>query len=136
MKVSMHTDGAARGNPGQAGLGVVISAQDGRRLLELSEYLGSTTNNIAEYRALIRGLEEAKNLGAKEVEAFTDSELVARQISGQYKVKSPGLLPLFQKAKVLLGGFSSAKVTHVRREYNKEADKLANLAIDQQNSMS
>lgn len=130
MKVTLHTDGASRGNPGQAGLGVVIFAEDGQKILEVSEYLGSTTNNVAEYQALIRGLEEAKILGATVVEVFTDSELMARQINGQYKVKNAGLIPLYQKAKELLSRFQSTKVSHIRREFNKEADKLANLAID------
>ena len=130
MKVILHTDGASRGNPGQAGLGVVISAQDGQLLAEISEYLGSTTNNIAEYQALVRGLEEAIKLGVTEVEVFTDSELLARQINGQYKVRNQGLIPLYKKAKSLLNQFAAGKVTHIRREYNKEADKLANLAID------
>lgn len=130
MKVTLYTDGASRGNPGQAGLGVVIYAEDGQKIAELCEYLGSTTNNIAEYKALIRGLEEAKVLGATEVEVFTDSELMARQINGQYKVKNAGLIPLYQKSKELLFFFGNAKVNHVRREFNKEADKLANLAID------
>ena len=131
MKVILHTDGASRGNPGQAGLGVVIAAEDGQVLTELSEYLGTVTNNSAEYQALIRGLEEAKNLGATEVEVFTDSELMTRQIGGQYKVKNAGLIPLYQKAKSLLNGFKVGQVNHVRREYNKAADKLANIAIDQ-----
>jgi len=132
MKVKLHTDGASRGNPGEAGLGVIIYGAEGQKLLEVSEYLGFTTNNVAEYRALLRGLEEARNLGATEVEIFTDSELLARQINGQYKVKNSGLIPLYQKAKELLSQFAAAQVTHVRRELNKEADRLANLAIDQQ----
>jgi ribonuclease HI len=131
MKLTLYTDGASRGNPGQAGLGIVIYAEDGQKIAEVSEYLGSTTNNVAEYQALIRGLEEAQSLGAKELEVFTDSELMARQINGQYKVKNAGLIPLYQKAKGLLSQFALAKVTHIRREYNKEADKLANMAVDQ-----
>lgn len=136
MKVIIHTDGASRGNPGEAGIGVTISTTDGQKIAEISEYLGITTNNIAEYKALIRGLEEALLSGATEVEVYTDSELMARQINGQYKVKNEGLLPLYGEAKKLLGQFGSAKVTHVRRELNKAADKLANLAIDAKQDLS
>lgn len=130
MKVTIHTDGASRGNPGEAGLGVLIVDEAGQKLAEISEYLGQTTNNVAEYKALIRGLEEAKKLGATEVDVYTDSQLMARQISGEYKVKNQGLIPLYQEAKRLLSQFTSGKVTHVPRELNKEADKLANWAID------
>lgn len=130
MKVTIHTDGASRGNPGEAGLGVLIVDEAGQKLAEISEYLGQTTNNVAEYKALIRGLEEAKKLGATEVDVYTDSQLMARQISGEYKVKNQGLIPLYQEAKRLLSQFASGKVTHVPRELNKEADKLANWAID------
>lgn len=130
MKVIIYTDGASRGNPGDAGLGVVISGADGQKIGEISEYLGKTTNNVAEYKALIRGLQEAKRAGATEVEVYTDSELMARQINGAYKVKNEGLVPLYHEAKQLLGQFTSGKVIHIRREFNKEADKLANLAID------
>lgn len=130
MKVTIYTDGASRGNPGEAGLGVLIIDEAGNKLAELSEYLGQTTNNVAEYKALIRGLEEAKNLGATQVEVYTDSQLMARQISGEYRVKNQGLIPLYQEAKELLSRFESGNVLHIPRERNKEADKLANLAID------
>lgn len=126
----LHTDGGARGNPGPAGIGVAITGQSGEVIKEVSEYIGETTNNQAEYRALIRGLEEAKKLGAETVQAFMDSELIVKQIKGEYKVKNPDLAPLFVKVYNFSQQFKKVTVTHVRREKNAEADRLVNEAID------
>ncbi len=130
MRLLLFTDGASRGNPGPSGAGVVIEDAEGHLLEELSEYLGRGTNNEAEYRALILGLTRAAELGATEVEIRTDSELMARQISGVYRVKHPGLKPLFEEVGILLARFRRQSVTHLPREQNSQADKLANRAID------
>ncbi len=130
MKVIIHTDGGSRGNPGPAGLGVFITDERGKVLLEHSRYLGETTNNQAEYSAIIDALEHAKNLGADEVEMFMDSELAVRQLNHQYKVRNPGLMPLFMRVWNLSTGFRKVRYTHVPRERNKEADRLVNEAID------
>ncbi len=125
-----RVDGAARGNPGPAGIGVALTTPDGTVVKEIAEPLGRTTNNIAEYSALIRALEEARACGCKRISVFTDSELMARQINGQYAVKAAHLFPLYRRATTLLAQFDSAKVTHVRREQNKHADRLSNLGAD------
>jgi ribonuclease HI len=125
----IYTDGASSGNPGPSGIGVVI--EFGHEHFEHSAYIGNTTNNVAEYSALIRGLEEARELGAPEVEAYMDSELVAKQLSGQYKVKNPGLIPLHRKVMMLVATFKRVTFSHVRREENKRADKLAKRAVEQ-----
>lgn len=130
MKVILHTDGAARGNPGPAGVGVLIQDPSGHTLAEVSDYLGETTNNVAEYRALVRGLQEARRLGATAVEVRTDSELLSRQINGQYRVKSPALAGLFRQVLELKKGFNSFAIMHVPREENRAADRLANAGID------
>ena len=130
MKLVLFTDGASRGNPGHSGAGVVIQDAEGRIIEEMSSYLGHGTNNEAEYRALILALSRASELGAAEVEVRTDSELVARQISGAYRVKHAGLKPLFEEVGILLARFRRRAVHHVRREQNARADKLANEAID------
>ncbi|MDD5251637.1 MAG: ribonuclease HI family protein [Patescibacteria group bacterium] len=129
-KLVIHTDGGARGNPGPAGLGVFIQDENGRVVKEHSRYLGETTNNQAEYRALVDALEHAKELGATEVECLLDSELVVRQMNGQYKVRDADLQPLFLKVWNLSTGFRKVTYTHVRREFNKDADRLVNEAID------
>lgn len=129
-KLFLATDGAARGNPGPAGIGVCIRDAKGEVVAEIAEYLGETTNNQAEYRALLAGLERAIALNASEIEVRADSELMVRQINGQYKVKHPDLKPLFEQAKALLTKFSKSTVCHVRREENRDADALANQAID------
>ena len=129
----IYTDGASRGNPGHASYGVCIQDADGNVLLEVNDYLGTATNNVAEYSALIRGLEEAKRLGAKEVNVFTDSELVARQFDGTYRIKDAGLKTLLARAWELRKDFKSVAVKHIPRSShpgNKRADKLANQAID------
>lgn len=126
-----YVDGAARGNPGPAGIGIIIEDAEGNTLREIGEPLGKTTNNVAEYSALIRALEEARALGCDRLSVFTDSELMAHQLNGRYTVKAEHLLPLFLRARQLLSLFDYATVTHVRREYNKRADKLSNIGADQ-----
>jgi len=126
----LQFDGGSRGNPGPAGIGVTLSDLAGKPVYELGEYLGRCTNNVAEYTALVRGLDAARALGAKKVIVRSDSELVVRQVNGQYKVKSPDLKPLYQRAVSLMGEIGDVKVNHVFREGNTRADKLANLAMD------
>ena len=130
MKVTVHVDGGARGNPGPAAVAAVASSADGETLGERNAYIGEATNNVAEYRALLLGLELARELGATEVEVVNDSELVARQIGGEYKVKHAGLKPLFLEAMGELRGFHSWAVRSVRREQNERADELVNEALD------
>jgi len=130
MKVVVHVDGGARGNPGPAAIGVVVSGADGALLEQLGEPIGATTNNVAEYRALLRGLERARSLGASEVEVVGDSELVAKQINGQYKVKHSGLRPLHAEALRSLAGFERWRVRTVPRAQNAAADALVNAALD------
>jgi ribonuclease HI len=126
----LYTDGAARGNPGPAGAGVHIEAEDGSVLAEVAVYLGSTTNNVAEYMALLAGLERARELGAREIEVRSDSELMVRQMSGKYKVRNEALQALHARAHELAAGFERVRYVHVRREQNRDADRLANRAID------
>ncbi|MEN6357392.1 MAG: ribonuclease HI family protein [Armatimonadota bacterium] len=128
-KVIIYTDGASKGNPGDAGIGVVISSPDGTVLREIGEYIGQTTNNVAEYQALIRGLREAADIGATQIEISTDSQLMARQLAGAYKVKSPNLQPLYAEAVNLIRHFAGVSISHVVREFNKRADELANLGV-------
>jgi len=129
-KFFLYTDGAARGNPGPAGAGAFICMGDGKAVAEIAEYLGETTNNVAEYKGLLFGLEKLIELGARDVEIRADSELMVRQLNGQYKVKHPNLIPLYREALELLRKIPSFKIIHVRREQNKEADRLSNEAID------
>lgn len=126
--LTIYIDGACRGNPGPAGIGVVIQ-KNGETIKEISKSIGEGTNNIAEYSALIQALEEALEKKAHNVQIYTDSELVYKQIMGQYKVKHPNVLPLHMKAKLLMAKFKDVKLTHVLREKNKEADKLASSAL-------
>jgi ribonuclease HI len=130
-KVVVHVDGGARGNPGPAAVGAVASSPDGDALLEKGVYIGEATNNVAEYRAVLLGLELARELGAREVEVVNDSELVARQIGGQYKVKHAGLKPLFLDTMRALREFDAWTVRNVRRESNERADELVNEALDE-----
>ena len=130
MKIVIYSDGGARGNPGPSGIGAVLKDEKGDIIKEVSEYIGTTTNNQAEYKAIIRALEEASILKASEIVANLDSELIVKQLNGQYKVRNPGLAPLFLRVHNLRQNFKSIKFTHVRREFNKEADALANLAMD------
>lgn len=126
----IYTDGGSRGNPGPAGFGVAVYAKDGRPLASFDKFIGVTTNNQAEYQAVVFALEKAKEMGAKRLSFFLDSELVVRQLNGEYKVKNKDLAPLFLKIHNLKISFSSVTFTHVRREFNKEADRLANIAMD------
>jgi ribonuclease HI len=130
VKVVVHVDGGARGNPGPAAIGVVIAAADGEVLEELAERIGVATNNVAEYRALLRGLERARALGATEVEIVNDSELVARQMTGAYKVKHPAMKPLHAAAIGALRGLDSWRIRSVPRAQNARADELVNQALD------
>ncbi len=127
----IYADGASRGNPGEAGAGAVISDVRGRTLKEVKCFLGMTSNNVAEYRALILSLEKALELGARSVSIFLDSELVVRQIRGEYRVREPHLKTLHQKAEEILNQFSYYRIVHIPREENRRADQLANEAIDQ-----
>ena len=128
-KAVLFVDGAARGNPGPAGAGVVLEAAGGA-IHRFGEYLGETTNNVAEYRALLAGVQKAAVLGIVELEVRSDSELVVKQLNGQYKVKNPQLQELYFATLKAISTFEKITFTHVRREENKEADKMANLAID------
>lgn len=130
-RLRVHSDGAARGNPGPAGAGAVLSTPEGAVVERLGKFLGTQTNNVAEYTALLLGLKRAKALGAREVEVFADSELMIRQLEGRYQVKAPGLKPLFDEAKALLRGFTRVTLQHVPREQNREADEMSNRAIDE-----
>lgn len=123
-------DGGARGNPGPAGIGVVLTARDGSVLARANDYIGVATNNAAEYRALLLGLERARELGAREVEVVNDSQLVARQVTGEYRVKKPDLRPLHAQALAALAGFERWSIRSVPREQNVLADDLVNEAID------
>lgn len=129
--LAVWSDGAARGNPGPAGAGGVAKDEDGQVLVEVAEYLGETTNNVAEYHALILVLERAAGLGFRKVRLHTDSELVANQVMGGFKVKSAALKPLVGRVKALLEPYRELQVERVPREKNTECDRLANLAIDE-----
>lgn len=129
-KMFLYVDGASRGNPGPAGIGIVILDENQKKLKELYKYIGETTNNVAEYNALIKGLEATVALGAEEIIVNLDSELVANQINGEYRVKDPVIKELFEKAVNILKGLKSFEVKHIERLKNKEADKLANKAIN------
>jgi ribonuclease HI len=131
VKVVVNVDGGARGNPGPAAVAAVATSSDGEPLGERNAYIGEATNNVAEYRALLLGLELARDLGADQVEVINDSELVARQIGGEYKVKHAGLKPLFIEAMKELRGFHKWAVRPVRREQNARADELVNEALDE-----
>lgn len=130
-RLRLFSDGAARGNPGPSGAGAVLLTPDGQVVARLGKYLGVQTNNHAEYTALLLGLQHAKALGAKELEVFADSELLVRQLSGKYQVRSPTLRPLYEEALRLLKDFSKVKVAHVPREENGAADEMSNRAIDE-----
>ena len=131
MKVVVHVDGGARGNPGPAAVAAVASTPEGDSLGERSSYIGEATNNVAEYRALLLGLSLAREVGASEVEVINDSELVARQIGGEYKVKHAGLKPLYLETMRELRRFDGWAVRSVRREHNERADELVNAALDE-----
>jgi ribonuclease HI len=130
LALVIYIDGASRGNPGQAGAGVLISDDEGRKLDRISRFLGHKTNNEAEYGALLLGLGEAKRLGAASVRVFTDSELIARQVQGTYRVKDEKLKMLHRRVMENVREFSSFQIDSIPREQNREADDLANKAID------
>jgi ribonuclease HI len=130
VKLVLHVDGGARGNPGPAAIGVVISDPNGQTIAELAERIGLATNNVAEYRAVLRGLERARTLGATEVELIGDSELVARQLTGAYKVKHPVMKALHVEASRALSGFDHWQIRTVPRAQNADADALVNQALD------
>ena len=129
-RLVIHVDGGSRGNPGPAAIGVVVSAPDGTTVDELGERIGVATNNVAEYRALLRGLERARALDASEIEIVNDSELVARQLTGAYKVKHPAMRPLHAEAIEALNAFEAWRIRSVPRAQNARADELVNEALD------
>jgi ribonuclease HI len=131
FQVVAHIDGASRGNPGPAAYGVVLESEDGTPLATLSKTLGQTTNNVAEYHALLAALEYAVEHKVQRLKVLTDSELLARQIQGSYKVRSLDLKPLHARARSAIARLESFTIQHVRREQNSEADRLANLALDE-----
>jgi ribonuclease HI len=131
MKLIVHVDGGARGNPGLAAAACVVNAVDGELVDERSQLLGVATNNVAEYRALLLGLAAARELGASEVEVIGDSELIAKQVQGLYKVKHPAMRPLHLDAMAALRGFESWSIRTVPRAQNAHADALVNAALDQ-----
>ena len=128
--VTAHCDGGARGNPGPAGFGAVVTGADGEVLAELSEFLGVQTNNVAEYSGLLASLEFALKHGHRRLRVVSDSELMVKQIQGKYKVKSPGLRPLFEQAKKKIAQLEGFEIVHALRHKNKDADRLANQAMD------
>jgi ribonuclease HI len=126
----LNVDGASRGNPGPAAIGVTLKDENNTLIAEISEKIGHTTNNQAEYRAIIAGLKKAQSLGAREVVVRSDSELMVRQVTGVYRVKKAELMPLHDEVRRLAGSFASFKIGNIPREQNSEADKLANKALD------
>lgn len=132
-KIIIYSDGGARGNPGPAGIGVVLYDKEKNKIEEISEFLGKTTNNQAEYKALLSGIKRAKELKAEELECYLDSELVVKQLNREYRVKNQDLAPLFLEICNLSLSFKKINYFHVPRELNKEADRLANEAMDKYN---
>jgi ribonuclease HI len=130
VKVVIHVDGGSRGTPGPAAGAAIVSSPDGELLDQAAELLGVATNNVAEYRGLLLGLQRARELGATEVELINDSELVARQLTGAYKVKHPDMRPLHSQAVAALGAFDRWSIRSVPREQNAQADALVNAALD------
>jgi ribonuclease HI len=130
----LHIDGASRSNPGEAAFGVHVTTPEGAEVAQLYGYLGVASNNVAEYQALLHGLRYALERGARRVHVFSDSQLVVRQMSGAYRVKHPAMVPLHQAARDLARRFEECRLDHVRREQNRDADRLANLALDERAS--
>lgn len=128
IKLEIYIDGASKGNPGPSGIGAVI-CQEGEVIKNISQFIGNATNNVAEYTALIYALREALILKAKEIKIKTDSELLYKQIKGDYKVKHSNIKPLFEQARHLFSGFSHIEISHIGRQHNRGADKLATEAI-------
>ncbi len=135
MKLILYTDGAARGNPGPAAIGIVLTDTYGHVIQETGKIIGRTTNNVAEYQALLHGLAMAQAHHATELELRMDSELLVRQLQGSYKVRAVNLKPLFERAKKGLARFPKKTLIHIPRELNHRADELANLALDQGHSI-
>ncbi|HVA19439.1 MAG TPA: ribonuclease HI family protein [Solirubrobacteraceae bacterium] len=131
MKVIVHVDGGARGNPGPAAAACVITSPEGVLLGEHAQLLGTATNNVAEYRALLLGLQRARELGASEIDVVGDSELIAKQVKGLFKVKHEAMKPLHREAMAALGEFERWSIRTVPREQNEHADALVNAALDQ-----
>lgn len=129
--LTIFTDGVARGNPGEGGFGVIIKDPDGNVLEEIGGHIGVTTNNFAEYSGLIAALKASRKYHAEKIEIYSDSELLVRQMNGLYRVKSENLLPLYDEARRLLSSLKNVIIFHIPREKNKEADALANKAVDQ-----
>ena len=129
-RMIVNVDGGARGNPGPAAVGAVLRTEDGEVVAERGERIGVATNNVAEYRALLLGVELAREHGASELEVIGDSELIVKQVRGQYKVKNADLKPLHAQAKAALAGVGKWSIRHVRREHNSYADELVNRALD------
>ncbi|MBM4274054.1 MAG: ribonuclease HI family protein [Deltaproteobacteria bacterium] len=127
---TLYCDGASSGNPGPAGAGFILIDPDGEIRLERGDYLGEATNNVAEYRGLILGLKATLNLGVQKIQVYSDSELLVRQLNRIYRVKAPHLIPLYQEARKELQKFRSYAISHVPRDRNWEADRLARQAID------
>jgi ribonuclease HI len=130
LKLTVHVDGGARGNPGPAAIAAVVSDADGEVIESVSQVIGRASNNVAEYRALILGVERATDLGASELEVIGDSELIVKQVRGEYKVKNPDMKPLHAAASAALDRLDSWSIRHVKRELNAEADRLVNEALD------
>ncbi len=130
MKLVVHVDGGSRGNPGPAAAGAVLHTPDGKLVAEAARTIGRATNNVAEYRALLLGLERARDLGATEVELINDSELIAKQVTGRYKVKHADMKPLHAAARDALAGFERWTIRSVPRAENAQADALVNAALD------
>ncbi len=129
-KITIYTDGGSRGNPGPAACGFVIASDNGKQLIAKGLFLGKATNNIAEYTGILKALQHAKEIRANEIQLFSDSELIVKQINGQYRVKNAGLKEYYEQIMNILSGFGSWQVTHVYRDKNKEADALVNKALD------
>ncbi|MCG0274739.1 MAG: ribonuclease HI family protein [Thermosediminibacteraceae bacterium] len=129
-KLRVFIDGASRGNPGDAGIGIVMLDEKGNVLKEVSDYIGQTTNNIAEYTALVTALKEALEMGCEEIEVFSDSELMVKQINGEYQIKNEGIKRLYNQVTQLVQEFKKFSINHIKREQNKRADELANEGID------
>ncbi len=129
-RATIFADGAARGNPGPASIGIIIKNEQGKPIASVSQRIGATTNNQAEYMAIITALEKAISLGTRQVDLYSDSELVVRQINGRYRVKKATLKPLYQRVKQLQNSLEGFTITHIPRQQNAEADNLANKALD------
>ncbi len=136
LRVTIHVDGGARGNPGPAGAGVVVQCRDDDVILhQAGLFLGRATNNVAEYSALVAGLKAAAQLGADDVECLSDSELMVKQMNGEYRVKNERLREFYDQAQQLQSKFSRFSIRHIRREKNEEADKLVNMAINRRSNV-